>query len=109
MGTRRLVSPLATAALLSLAIAACERSCADRTSPPAPAQRVEATASAPPLDPEGPPPAPPPSASELAKLATASNAFGFDLYARLRAQPGNLVLSPASISTALAMTLAGAR
>src|SRR5207302_1673078 len=32
-----------------------------------------------------------------------------DLYARLRAEKGNLFLSPFSISTALAMTAAGAR
>jgi serpin B len=43
------------------------------------------------------------------ELAGQSNAFGFDLYAQLRAAPGNLVVSPASISTALAMTWAGAR
>src|SRR5262245_46939518 len=38
-----------------------------------------------------------------------NNQFAVDLYARLREQPGNLFLSPASISTALAMTYAGAR
>ncbi len=35
--------------------------------------------------------------------------FAFDLYARLRREEGNLFLSPYSISTALAMTYAGAR
>jgi serpin B len=35
--------------------------------------------------------------------------FAFNLYARLREKPGNLFLSPYSISTALAMTSAGAR
>lgn len=49
---------------------------------------------------------PMPGAVELAKQ---SNAFGFDLYGRLRSTPGNVVVSPASISTALAMTWAGAR
>ncbi|HSK80643.1 MAG TPA: serpin family protein [Thermoanaerobaculia bacterium] len=44
-----------------------------------------------------------------AKLAQSSNAFGFDLYQRLRQKPGNLVLSPASITTALAMPWGGAR
>ncbi len=42
-------------------------------------------------------------------LATASNAFGFGLWSRVRAAPGNLAISPASISAALAMTWGGAR
>ena len=43
------------------------------------------------------------------KLARSSNAFGFDLYQRLREKPGNLVISPASITTALTMPWGGAR
>ena len=39
----------------------------------------------------------------------ASNAFAFELYQRLREEPGNLFFSPYSISTALAMTAAGAK
>ncbi len=43
-------------------------------------------------------------------VARASNAFAFDLYARLRTQEtGNLFCSPQSIATALAMTSLGAR
>ena len=43
-------------------------------------------------------------------VAADGNAFAFDLHARLRAaEPGNLFFSPQSISTALAMTYAGAR
>lgn len=38
----------------------------------------------------------------------AVNAFGLDLYRQMAGQPGNLCLSPYSVSTALAMTLAGA-
>ena len=38
-----------------------------------------------------------------------NNAFALDLYARLRAKGGNLFCSPYSVSTALAMTSAGAR
>lgn len=38
-----------------------------------------------------------------------SNALGFDLYSNLSKRPGNLVLSPYSISSALAMIYAGAR
>lgn len=38
-----------------------------------------------------------------------NNLFAFDLYGKLRAREGNLFFSPYSISTALAMTYAGAR
>jgi serpin B len=41
-------------------------------------------------------------------IAEAGNHFAFDLYGRLRTEPGNLFFSPASISAALAMTYAGA-
>jgi serpin B len=40
---------------------------------------------------------------------TGNTAFALDLYGKLRAQEGNLFLSPYSISTALAMTHGGAR
>jgi serpin B len=46
---------------------------------------------------------------ETTRFARSSNAFGFDLYRRLEATPGNQVVSPASISLALAMTWGGAR
>lgn len=45
----------------------------------------------------------------ISKLARSSNAFGFDLYQRLRGKPGNLVISPASVTTALTMPWGGAR
>jgi len=45
---------------------------------------------------------------DAAEIARSSNQFALDLYARLAADPGNLFLSPFSISTALAMTSAGA-
>ncbi len=51
----------------------------------------------------------PAPAEATAKLAQSSNAFGFDLYQRLRQKPGNLVISPASITTALTMTWGGAQ
>lgn len=41
--------------------------------------------------------------------AAANTAFALDLYAHLRAQDGNIFISPYSVSTALAMTYAGAR
>ncbi len=42
-------------------------------------------------------------------LVEAETAFALDLYAQLKARPGNLFFSPYSISTALAMTSTGAR
>jgi serpin B len=43
------------------------------------------------------------------KVVEGNNRFALDLYGHLRGQPGNLFFSPNSISTALAMTYAGAR
>ena len=42
-------------------------------------------------------------------LVEGNTAFALDLYGQLKADPGNLFFSPYSISTALAMTYAGAR
>jgi serpin B len=50
-----------------------------------------------------------PSEDAAVKLARSSNAFGFDLYQRLRQTPGNFVMSPASITTALNMAWGGAQ
>src|SRR5688500_15954994 len=46
---------------------------------------------------------------EPASIAEGSNALAFDLYRKLRDTPGNVAFSPASISSALAMTWGGAR
>ncbi len=46
---------------------------------------------------------------DLAIAVENNNAFAVDLYGQLKTQPGNLFFSPESISTALAMTYAGAR
>ena len=45
---------------------------------------------------------------EASSLAAGNSAFAFDLYSTLGAEDGNLFFSPYSISTALAMTYAGA-
>ncbi len=67
--------------------------------------------SAPALDATGTPVAleQPASAAELQGLARSDNAFALDFYGKVRSRPGNLVMSPFSVSTALEMALAGAR
>jgi len=51
-----------------------------------------------------------PSGPEVAAVVSGNNQFAFDLYAKLAEQEqGNLFFSPYSVSTALAMTYAGAR
>jgi serpin B len=49
------------------------------------------------------------SADGIKKLVDGNNAFALDMYNTLRSENGNLILSPYSISLALAMTYAGAR
>jgi serpin B len=50
-----------------------------------------------------------PTAGTVREIAAGNSRFALDLYARLRGRTGNLFFSPLSISTALAMTSAGAR
>lgn len=83
-----------------VAAAGCQSSSPPQT-PPATTQPAPTPVSVAPVMPV--------AADAAAKIARSSNAFGFDLYARLRAKPGNLIFSPASITTALAMTWGGAR
>jgi len=47
--------------------------------------------------------------ADLTELVAGNSAFAFDLYQQVRTQDGNLFFSPYSISSALAMTYAGAR
>lgn len=54
-------------------------------------------------------PATPATEEEADRFATANDAFAADLWQRLRERDGNLAVSPASISVALAMTWGGAR
>jgi serpin B len=48
-------------------------------------------------------------AGEVARVVDANSRFAFDIYRVVRETPGNLFLSPYSISTAFAMVYAGAR
>lgn len=88
--------------------AASATSAAPVTQPPAgsiasaPAQEAPKPAAA-------PAPGAPASTDDLKALARSDNAFALDLYAKIRAQKGNLAVSPFSIATALAMTWAGAK
>ena len=50
-----------------------------------------------------------PTEEDHEALVAGNTQFVLDLYARLRTEDGNLFLSPYSVSTALAMTYAGAR
>jgi serpin B len=102
--------PRRAAALALLAAVACNR--APRDVPAATATATTPTPPTPPTpaspaSPEPGPAAMPPSAA-TAPLVTASNALGLDLWAKL-ATPGNLALSPASISIALTMAWGGAK
>jgi serpin B len=47
--------------------------------------------------------------SDAQGFARSSNAFGLDVYRRIKGTPGNLVFSPGSLATALCMTWGGAR
>lgn len=49
------------------------------------------------------------ASAALKTVVSGNNAFALDLYSQLRDREGNLFFSPYSISTALAMTYAGAR
>jgi serpin B len=50
-----------------------------------------------------------PVKGDVKTLVGGNNEFALDLYARMSQKPGNVVFSPYSISTALAMTYGGAR
>ena len=53
--------------------------------------------------------APSPSGTGASPIVQANTGFALDLYQREKSGPGNLFFSPYSLSTALAMTYAGAR
>lgn len=98
--------------LLAALAAGCNSPAA--TAPPpasSPTAAVEASGHEVPAESSAPAiPVEKPTLDAMKTFASSSNAFGFDLYGKVRAeQQGNVVISPASISTALAMTWGGAR
>jgi serpin B len=119
--------PLLPLLLLPLACTGCEPPATP--TPPSPSSTTQTSSTSAPTPPAPPsvsadptttpsaePPSPSydatrgdPSPAELAALARSNNAFAFDFYAKVRAQQGNLAVSPLSISTALSMTWGGAK
>jgi serpin B len=75
----------------------------------APALAVATVLAAAPAWPQRPLERAPSSKADVAKVVEGNSDFAFELYAKLKAGEGNLIFSPYSISTALAMTYAGAR
>lgn len=109
-----LVAPFVLAALPCVAVSACQ---SEPTGPlPAPTTGANTSASAQTsAAPAGSTPqasrpaAPRPIPPKYYDIGRASNAFGFDVHQKIRGTPGNVALSPASLSLALTMTWAGAR
>src|SRR5688500_6960414 len=56
-----------------------------------------------------PPAADPPPPAQAKTFAASSNEVGLEIHRRAAKDPGNLALSPASLTTALVMTWGGAR
>lgn len=96
---------VAVTALAALALCGCDTT--PRPAPETPASASSSASDAVASD-TRPPQSPPSPVEAAASFARASNAFGFDLHARLRQKPGNITYSPASITLALAMTWGGA-
>jgi serpin B len=91
----RIQAPIALAALASIGIAAAQAACQSTTPEPSPTPPPDRTTT---------------RQADLDALVAGNTQFALDLYARLGAQdPGNIFCAPQSISTALAMTYAGAR
>lgn len=93
MKTSRLLNFFTGLTVFGLLLSACQ---------PAPSASVARSNLARVTAPDAPP-------DDVQSLVQNNNAFAFDLYQSIKAQDGNLVYSPYSISLALAMTYAGAR
>ena len=93
------IRPLATSVLFSVGLVACGGDGGTPTTPPG--AGVARSSLARQTTPDVPP-------EDRAAFASNNRDFALALYDRLRAEDGNAFLSPYSISTALAMTFAGA-
>ena len=116
---------LAATLMSVVLVAACAASSIITTSSPGPTStRTRHRRRLRPKSPVGPSTAPPAGTVQLARSTSrepprtlprpsprpdAINAFGLELYSRLAAEPGNIVISPAGVAIALAMARAGAR
>lgn len=94
MKSPALLKFLSAAALLSLLLSACGASSTTANVAQSSLKRI--------TSPNVP-------SEESQALVDGNNAFALDIYQTLRSQDGNLILSPFSISLALAMTYTGAR
>jgi serpin B len=97
----KMAAPTRPLCWLLLATVAATAACGDGSSAPAPPTELVSTQVrvASPVLQDG----------DLGTLAADNGRFAWDLYQAVRATPGNLAFSPASISIALAMAFGGAR
>ena len=111
--TSPLLRPTVLLSLLPLLAAACDKPVPEvKTAPSASAGTTGVTTAADPTSSARKDPAMPmpmPDATEASRAAASSNTFGMALYQSLAKKPGNVAMSPLSITTALAMTWGGAR
>jgi serpin B len=91
---KNIIAPTIIVAILGSLISACAQEPARAAVAESNAERVASPDVAP---------------TDVDRLVAENSAFAFDLYQALRDEDGNLFFSPYSISTALAMTYAGAR
>jgi serpin B len=103
LGSRRIpaAATFAVLSLLALMLADCRPSTPPKRSANPATPTAQPTHDASPPSPK--PPIPPPSVADNIAL------FSLDLYRGLSSQPGNLILSPASVYLGLAQVMAGAR
>ena len=95
LGSRLMAGGAVISVILALIMVACTSPSQPPASPAPPHPRV--------VKPATPPAPPPPS------VADGINRFSLDLYRGVSSQPGNLILSPASVYLGLAQVMAGAR